>query len=43
MEMKRSSKIPSKMPYQDSAVRINQRQAETLLNSKSEMNHPPVA
>ena len=25
------------------AVRINQRKPETLLNSKSEMNHPPVA
>ena len=25
------------------AVRINQRQPKTLLNSKSEMNHPPVA
>ena len=28
--------------YND-AVRINQRKPETLLNSKSEMNHPPVA
>ena len=25
------------------AVRINQSKPETLLNSKSEMNHPPVA